>query len=349
MSSPSAVPYADRLAQDEVVTHRIDIGDHVRKWGLPEDESGRRAALDWAYLLLTDAHYAHAFMMAFAINGITGVLLVVSTPESVRMQQDNVWQLSQGYLVSAVYWLGMMVYWYPGLVPMNFAGITDSKYQGQMIAENMGNFFDQYLASSMPLWRNEYCIVRNGVDILDGFQRLISDKYHVESFLYITSGYSWYAYHGLDIHLRWVTKGMPLPNEEAHFLGNVSQWPTERRCIKPEDWYFVQDLLSMGQRFVITKWTAEYALMTSMTPGYASRLEGALRMHAQLFGIPVHTMSYDTILQRMKEMAKQDAIKAGKNPTDEQVLDWAIRITENHEQSRKRMTPALTDKLRSRM
>ena len=140
MSSPSAVPYADRLAQDEVVTQRIDIGDHVRKWGLPEDASGWRAACDWAYLLLTDAHYAHAFMMAFAISGITGVLLVVSTPESVRMQQDNVWQLSQGYLVSAVYWLGMMAYWYPGLVPMNFAGITDSKYQGQMIAENMGNF-----------------------------------------------------------------------------------------------------------------------------------------------------------------------------------------------------------------
>ena len=123
------------------------------------------------------------------------------------------------------------------------------------------------LLPSRP-WRQEYATIRQGEKALEGMQRLLATEMGVLCVVFLTAGRSWYAYRGLDFHMRCMTSGMPPPQEEAHFLLNAAFSPEYRRDIPPEEWWRCTDLQSYGQRWKIADWCVRGKVVLCVTTGH---------------------------------------------------------------------------------
>ena len=113
-------------------------------------------------------------------------------------------------IVSDPHWAYYDVWWYAGLVTLNFRGITDPQYQGTKLDENFGQLLTRVFD---PNWRQKYATVAGGwyTESLRTVLRGLDAYNWVE----IVAGISWEAYRGLDFYARVVSKGMPVRTEEA--------------------------------------------------------------------------------------------------------------------------------------
>ena len=78
MANPSGPVYTDS-----------EVDDQVAQWGLPNTEAGRRMALEYMLTLHNNSFYATGILLQYTVNGITGVLMAVSTPLSTRVCKQN--------------------------------------------------------------------------------------------------------------------------------------------------------------------------------------------------------------------------------------------------------------------
>ena len=169
--------------------------------------------------------------------------------------------------------------------------------------------------------------------------RLLASEMTVRSFVFATAGRSWYAYRGIDFHMRCVTRGMPPPKDEAHFVLNATNAPEYRMDIKPEEWWRCTDLQSYGQRWKIADWSVSFALRIGVpTMGYTQRLTNAMHMMANLHGIPLGDDTAERVFGLLIKNAQEMAARYKYDVRDQkQRLDFAMRVSE-HEGRRQSIT-----------
>ena len=107
------------------------IDEQREEWFLPNDVAGYQATVEWLCILSTQRYFTNAIQLPFSMNGTCGVIIALSTPESTRVCKENTALLEQGSYVLDPYWLYYQVWWYAGMSLLNFAGITDPRFQGQ--------------------------------------------------------------------------------------------------------------------------------------------------------------------------------------------------------------------------
>ena len=168
-------------------------------------------------------------------------------------------------------------------------------------------------------------------------QRLLATEMGVLSVVSLTAGRSWYAYRGLDFHMRCMTSGMPPPQEEAHLFLNASFSSEYRRDIPPEEWWRCTDLQSWGQRWKIADWCVSFALRLELpTMGYSHRLINAMHLMANMHGIPLGPDTQDRVYELLIGKAHGIAVRNQYDMRDQrQLLDFALRVSE-HEHARAR-------------
>ena len=76
------------------------------------------------------SYFATGLKFPFILNGVSGMLLAVSTAESTRIYQQNDADNKAGLVITQGYRLKYKVFFYKGLALGNWAGIMDPWYQG---------------------------------------------------------------------------------------------------------------------------------------------------------------------------------------------------------------------------
>ena len=69
--------------------------------------------------------------------------------------------------------------------------------------------------------------------------------------------FSYHGYRALDGYVRIFGAGINSPKEEAHYLLNTEAPPSQRRLMRPEEWYFCRSWYSWGQKRCIAEWNLE--------------------------------------------------------------------------------------------
>ena len=69
------------------------------------------------------------------------VVVATSTAAITHRQMMNLRDHQAGMGISFPYWLELQVWWYPHLAFLNFHGLADPVYQGQLLRVSFGEFF----------------------------------------------------------------------------------------------------------------------------------------------------------------------------------------------------------------
>ena len=87
--------------------------------------------------LQESAGYAALVMVPYQLDGVDGIILLMSAAQSTRQLSANSVTVAANGLVTDPHWAYFEVCWYPGLVTLNFRGIPDPQYQATKTDENL--------------------------------------------------------------------------------------------------------------------------------------------------------------------------------------------------------------------
>ena len=183
-------------------------------------------------------------MVPWSVDGVSGILLAVSTPESIRAYKASIAQNQRGGMITEPDWLYYGVYWFAGLCMFNFAGLSDPQYEGRELPGNLGMLLEQE-CSAEGIDFSEYVNITRGT-YYESFRYLLRDV-GVFKHLQITTCMSCNAFRGLEAYLT-VFEGIAPPAQEAHFRLNTEYAPADRQLLYPSDWYRCKVWHSVGQR-----------------------------------------------------------------------------------------------------
>ncbi len=139
-----------------------DVRAMMLRWGMPDDAFALAQA--WYVNLATSSYFTKALMVPVMYNGERGVLLAVSTAQSNQAFQRSVLANQQGETITEPEWWYFQVWWYPGLALLNFSGITDSRYQGAVLSDKLGELLGSMCDQRrIPNWREKYCRLDHGM------------------------------------------------------------------------------------------------------------------------------------------------------------------------------------------
>ena len=230
----------------------------------------KRMIVEWLQYHKDNSCWCKAYLFASGNSTYMAVSLGMSTKQ---LRANDFHKFRNGIHTPA--WYHYHVYRYQGLSLMNYHGLADSRYEGTLLSEKLGEFIrrqyhERGVAYSLGASSGGY-----DADSLRSQLGQLGIKVWVE----VTSGYSYLAYRGLDVFikapiiillsqfhydccqnptvlqlllLQVLGPDMPVPQEEAWYLLNAT-WDRmdQRRVQHPEFWYLCPDWISMGQRSIV--------------------------------------------------------------------------------------------------
>ena len=233
------------------------------KWDMPG--SMYADAKLWYEMVVNDSYFSKALMMAWTMGGVSGCLVAVSTPDSNRAFQQSLRDNARGGMITAPEWCFYTVFWFAGLVLLNFAGIGQRKYNGTELEMPLGILL-RTACESQGIQFLPYVQITGG-SYHRSLRQLLYDL-GIFAHLEITTGLSWRAYRGLDAYLKVFSGASEPPLEEAHFVLNTKYPVWARQLLSPEEWWKCVVWHSVGQRESIT----EHDLLDIRMIGQMSRL-----------------------------------------------------------------------------
>ena len=148
-----------------------------------------------------------------------GIMLVESTPESTRKYKENYLTFQGGGIITDPDWMYYRLMWFSGLTLLNFGGLAHGRIAGRATEMCVGDLFDILFGG--PVWRQTYGAINENC-FLEGFRRLLREKLGAYNWLELTISRSYIVYAALDVYVKVVSHGMPMTDEEAHFVLNTS-------------------------------------------------------------------------------------------------------------------------------
>ena len=106
---------------EEELAYRTDVLHMMDSWDLPEAEYPK--GQNWYDTVMFGSYFSTGLKFPFVRNGVSGMLLAVSTPESTRLYRQNDADIKAGLIITQPYWLKYSVFFYKGLTLGNWAGI----------------------------------------------------------------------------------------------------------------------------------------------------------------------------------------------------------------------------------
>ena len=235
------------------MTEQAAVRDQALQWGMGEPDGSvsveaLTAADQYMTHLRDGSNFAVQLMFAYTLDGIQGALLLHSTPESCIQDNDNTQRVSQNLAVFKVGWMMFKVWWYPGKVLLNFAGMTAWGSTGGICKGTVEEVFGaEWNLRGLPTWHIVYGIPRPGDQYYDLLFAMLHDL-GMPFYILATSGYSWRGYRALDVYLRPFVYGQPPPAMEAWYVVNTEKPWYQRNFLQSDDWYLCQHFVSWGQR-----------------------------------------------------------------------------------------------------
>ena len=251
-TEPPFVSEQDRALLLQEYTPEM-IHQYRYQYYLPDTQEGYDATLQWLAILSTHRYFTTAIQMPYSLHGIQGVVIAMSTAESSRVCKENMDLNQQGSYVFDPYWLYYQLWWFAGMTLLNFAGITDSRHEGQPLGMLGELVNDVAMRNGIKNWREIYCRIGSGY-FKAPLRRLMQEVLSCKNWIEITTGYSMQHYRGIDLYLRFVSDGMEVPAEESHYWMNIENYPLQRPYHAPEDWWKLRVLKSAGQRELVSEW-----------------------------------------------------------------------------------------------
>ena len=140
------------------VASEAEVRRSMANWRMPD--ANYAAAKQWHEGLVNGSYFATGIMVPAVINGASGMLLAVSTPESTRVSKQNYLDNVLGRIISNPEWLYYAVWWYANLAFQNWSGITDAQYQGHEIG-TLGDVLDtECIKHGMVDWTKTILVYR---------------------------------------------------------------------------------------------------------------------------------------------------------------------------------------------
>ncbi len=229
----------------------LDVDESMAKWGCPPEMRDQVKA--YREKLVNESYFATALKMPMTWQGVNGIMLAVSSPQSTAVSKENARIAAAGGIITEPEWLYYEVWWFAGLAFLNWAGILETKFQGHQLSMLLGDFIDGVcLQKGMADWKERYCRIGHGFYRQSLRELLVS--LGIVTWAELTCGLSWRGYAALDVYLRVFAGGMAPPEEEAWYLLNTEYAPQHRQLYNPEYWYMCKFWQSFGQRPCIAEW-----------------------------------------------------------------------------------------------
>ena len=264
-------PLRDQVVQCGIEVNQPWIGgmepflSTVQRWGMPWTSDGVRETASYLHKLHHGSYFATALQVSLRepfLGMMNGTLILVSTTASTQQKQVNVETVANGGIVTEPYWMKFDVWWYYDIALGNLAGVTDRKYRGTKLHENLGMLVEKGCRQrGIESWEDRYLIyddnpicARHNND-MHGLRMFICEVMVNPVWMEFTFGLSSVQFRALDMCMSTMTSestmtSRPLPRElSTWYLLNTYDWPLNRPIAKPKDWYcHVHHMIAMGQR-----------------------------------------------------------------------------------------------------
>ena len=193
---PFSFPISFLSCMALVVRADDPVSRQMAVWGLSPDMY--EVAKDWYLTLATGSYYATALKVPFVYQGTSGMIVAVSMAASTRVCQENA---QQRRMITTPHWLMYECWWFKGLALGSWAGITNSRYQGEPLAGNLGTLLHgMCMERGMAEWKRECCSIVQGF-FMESL-RLLLGALGIRNWFEITAGMSWRQYRALDLYVR---------------------------------------------------------------------------------------------------------------------------------------------------
>ena len=233
------------------------VTEQAHQWGMADASNqvtpqAYEHAENWLHEIWTNSSYAISICMSFLYNGEQGVLCMASTGASCNQDNQNK-EIDGMRRLTLPGWYLFEVWFFPGLVMHNFAGMMDPDTGGMLVGAAQQVFDGMWHERGRKdEWRGTY-LPEPGQPYFGSLWRMLHDL-GVKYWVVYTAGISYRAYCGLDCYIRTYTHGMPEPEWEAWYLLNT-ELPWHGRVFRrPDEWFKSRVWLSHGQREVTFNW-----------------------------------------------------------------------------------------------
>ena len=252
-----------------------EVNDGMVRWQMaPGDE---RQVWHWLKSLRENTWLATALYFPYLWQGIMGVFLCLSTPESTRQSKVNSMVENQRRMggIDTPEYLFFTVYFYPGMVFGNLAGFGDSHAQP---LGTLADVFNQLCTEArIASWRQDV-FVRPGGWVYAGFRtvlQLLRIPVHAE----VVSGLSYRRMASLDVFVATHTGAMGMgPPPMALWTASYDDTNSIRYFPKQDYWWYMPVWRSAGQGDASN--TMDYQVDLSMHP-HVQRVLTEMVRHAR--------------------------------------------------------------------
>ena len=145
---------------------------------------------EWQDLVSEDKHIALGMHVRVTVDGIVGLLVLLSTPVSCSVSKQNQEAYESKEPKTDPHWLYFDVYWYPGLALLDFLGISRSVNAARGMQNRLGDMLNDHFGSKgMHNWRDKYCHCTRGY-FMESLRYLLRKEFSAYNWLEFTLGYS---------------------------------------------------------------------------------------------------------------------------------------------------------------
>ena len=246
--------------------------DTMEFWGMPASEDGICRAARFLHRLHHNGYYSTALQIPCILNNKEGTLIAVSTAASTARMMHNMEHEAAGRIIVEPHWMLYDTYWFEGLAPLNFVGMTKAVHDGRQLKENLGMLVAKLSAERrIADWRVKYLVCARE-EYLYGLRLFIHEAMGCRVWIEMTFGLSMQAYNALDMYVSVFTLGIQPPRESAWYLINDGANPLYRPERGPEDfWLCMAHMTGMGQKPMVSEWTLMNNVRMQVRQPYAFR------------------------------------------------------------------------------
>ena len=131
----------------------------VEAWDLPANQAGFQYAASYMQRLSTQTYFATAVQIPCIFGGKEGCIVAVSTAASTGRMQYNMRQEAASQIIVEPHWMLYDVWWFEGLTPFNFVGISMAAFQGMQVPGNLGALVESLcFERGIAGWREKYLV-----------------------------------------------------------------------------------------------------------------------------------------------------------------------------------------------
>ena len=179
----------------------------LEAWGIDDsNEEQVSKARAWIRHLMVVTYYAKAYLLPYAMNGVSGVLVFQTTPASTRYYNQNMQHVSSGgYSISHPSWLHLAVSFFPGMALFEFCRLGSSGGYLGAASEVLPDLFARH---GITKALQSYGSISSAYE--HSMLRQVFRDMGIPVWLEIVSGLSWKALYGIDVYLK-VGHSLPLP------------------------------------------------------------------------------------------------------------------------------------------